>query len=240
MGWGGAAVPSRFATSNPNPKVNLSRNRLRVLPDSLCSGPGAGALRSLIVDHNDLEALPDGLGCLTSLHRLSASFNALCALPASAAGLGKLRSVGLRNNPALGPAALVAALADGERATLRFILGLPESHSLAYQATWFEPVEKPTVRRLAGGRLAVDEAEVHEKEEEEGDGGGSEGSEGSSGEGGEGDKKGAKNTKETKPKKPASSKDEVLVYDHHGDLLDEVSETGGVSHVRTRGEGRGC
>jgi len=47
-----------------------SRNRLLEVPETLCSGPGCGAVKSLILDHNRLSTLPDSLGKLTELHRL--------------------------------------------------------------------------------------------------------------------------------------------------------------------------
>jgi len=66
--------------------IAISRNKLRALPDTLCSGLGAGQLQSLNVDHNELVALPEQIGALTSLTRLSVydNLNFRCARPCSA------------------------------------------------------------------------------------------------------------------------------------------------------------
>jgi Leucine-rich repeat (LRR) protein len=67
-------LPS-FTLSSLMRLPNISRNKLRALPDTLCSGLGSGQLQSLNVDHNELVALPEQIGALTSLTRLSVRVN---------------------------------------------------------------------------------------------------------------------------------------------------------------------
>ena len=99
---------------------------------------------------------------------------------------------------------------------LRFVLQLPVSASLAYQAAYYAPKLKATARRMAGGWLADDEAAL-EQPGDDGDGD-------SSGDEGEGEarkkarKKAAAERAALKPLK-GGPREEVLVYDHHGDLL---------------------
>lgn len=131
------------------------------------------------------------------------SFNVLKRLPESATALTSLQSLSLSNNPPLGPPALVAALGEGQRATLREVLRLPDSHSLAYQAEVFKPKQNTRVRRLAGGGLAMDEAELASSDSEEEE---------------------RLASRAAKPLKPRAVGESVLVYDHHGDLLDHATK----------------
>ena len=80
-------------------------NALRVLPEGL-----PGALETLHVERNKLEALPAALAKLARLERLVASTNRLAALPTNVGDLGRsLRVVHLDSNPL---ASLPASAAD--------------------------------------------------------------------------------------------------------------------------------
>jgi hypothetical protein len=98
----------------------------------------------------------------------------------------------------------VAALASGERAALRCALQTPDAASLAYQASVFQPSESTRVRRLAGGAVAADESKLTNflsLDEQALD-------------------PTAAAAPAAKAKPPPGPTDDVLVFDHHGDLLD--------------------
>ena len=138
-------------------------------------------------------------------------------------GLRVLRSISLSNNRHLGPPSLVEALASGERAALRYVLQLPDSVSLAYQTTVFKPVESTRVRRLAGGVVATDESQMLDfdgEDEDDDDDSNSDSDSDQDGKGKDGEATAAAAAPKAKKKPPPGPKDEVLVYDHHGDLLD--------------------
>merc|ERR1739845_222737 len=67
--------------------VELSVNRLRVLPDSIVAWEG---LNNLSCCSNELTELPRVIGCLTSLLKLTVSRNRLSSLPLELGSLGRL------------------------------------------------------------------------------------------------------------------------------------------------------
>jgi len=136
-------------------------------------------------------------------------------------GLRALRSLSLSNNRHLGPPELVEALAGGERAALRCMLQLPDSVSLAYQTTVFKPVASTRVRRLAGGTVAEDESQMLDFDGEDDSDSISDSDSDQDNEGKDPD---AAAALKAKKKPPPGKKDEVLVYDNHGDLLDDPTK----------------
>ena len=75
--------------------LNLSRNQLRSLPDTICL---LDKLKRLYLDTNCLTSLPEGLGQLKSLEVFSASDNRLETVPESLAKCATLKRLLLINN----------------------------------------------------------------------------------------------------------------------------------------------
>ncbi len=75
--------------------LNLSSNRLTILPESLSKLTG---LEQLGLDNNRLTTLPECVGKLTSLQQLVLSSNRLTTLPESVGKLTSLQQLGLNKN----------------------------------------------------------------------------------------------------------------------------------------------
>lgn len=73
--------------------VDLSHNKLRLLPDGPDFLPRFTMLKQLHLAHNLLTALPDEIGCLRTLEVLNVAGNQLTALPSSLAGCGQLKQL---------------------------------------------------------------------------------------------------------------------------------------------------
>mmetsp|Transcript_49638 Transcript_49638/g.63621 ORF Transcript_49638/g.63621 Transcript_49638/m.63621 type:complete len:416 (+) Transcript_49638:1-1248(+) len=194
--------PDLFSHTKALTSLDLSFNQMVSLPDSLVES--TTRLESLVLDHNRIKYLPAKLGDLQQLAKLTASFNQLECLPDSVSSLASLHTISLANNDNLKPPELVEAVKIGRRAILRVLLNIENSMSLSNRSHKFCPRETTTVRRLAGGHIAQDEAALppssgSEEEEEE------------------------EEAEEVKPKPMKPPKSEILVYDHHGDLLDHAT-----------------
>jgi hypothetical protein len=77
--------------------LRAARCKLARLPDAF--GSGLSGLRTLDLEDNDLECLPDSFGGLTRLTHLRVNRNRLKTLPESIGALGQLRTLFMGNNP---------------------------------------------------------------------------------------------------------------------------------------------
>ncbi len=92
-GCGLKDFPSSIAAARELTYLNLDRNHIASLPDTLPAG-----LRWLRLNGNALTALPDSIGGLADLRRIYLNDNALTNLPASFGSLALLEDVALSGN----------------------------------------------------------------------------------------------------------------------------------------------
>jgi len=75
--------------------LDLSKNQLSVLPESICN---LGALVELDVSSNDLEELPQGIGKLSKLVKVDASYNRFSFFPRALLDCTDLELLNLEEN----------------------------------------------------------------------------------------------------------------------------------------------
>lgn len=89
-------VPEELGHNLPGLEVlNLSNNKLRILPDSIVH---MTSLTQLSVLHNELETLPRRIGLLCNIRRLEIANNKLTALPDTFAALTHIKRLDLEGN----------------------------------------------------------------------------------------------------------------------------------------------
>lgn len=128
--------------------MNLSRNQLRSLPDSICL---LSCLRRLYVDSNNLETsgLPENLGKLPALEIFSASDNKLETIPDSFTKCLTLKKLILINNR-------LRSLPKG-------IQYLPKIELIETRGNVdFKPLPKPNPQALANAYYNIDFSLQHQ------------------------------------------------------------------------------
>ncbi|KAG5461357.1 MAG: hypothetical protein BJ554DRAFT_6464, partial [Olpidium bornovanus] len=109
-------VPSSILHAANLRHLDLSHNKLRDLNHAHLEN--LSVLQSLLVDHNELESLPDGWRLFSSLTSLSASNNAFAAFPEVICQVSTLQELNLSFNKISSIPAAIGALLDLRRLLL--------------------------------------------------------------------------------------------------------------------------
>lgn len=97
-------VPSRLSLLDKLSNLNLSRNEISRLPESLFENKSA--LKTLFLNTNLLSTLPSSVGSLTNLTVLSVQRNHLREIPAAMLKLEFLHELELQDNQIAGSVSL--------------------------------------------------------------------------------------------------------------------------------------